>query len=60
MLQPDRPALRFAAPRLAREMRGTGCMLSSAIAAGLALDQPLETSIRKAKQYVLEKLGRSV
>jgi hydroxymethylpyrimidine/phosphomethylpyrimidine kinase len=53
------PVLRFATPRLAREMRGTGCMLSSAVAAGLALDQPLETSIRKAKQYVFRRLGRS-
>jgi hydroxymethylpyrimidine/phosphomethylpyrimidine kinase len=56
LLQPDRPPLRFGAPRLAQEMRGTGCMLSSAIAACLALDQSLETSIHRAKQYVFERL----
>ncbi|MDW6024312.1 hydroxymethylpyrimidine/phosphomethylpyrimidine kinase [Mesorhizobium sp. BAC0120] len=60
LLQPGRPALRFAAPRLAREMRGTGCMLSSAIAAGLALGQSLDASVRKAKQYVLERLDCTV
>ena len=50
LLQPDRPALRLSAPRLPREMQGTGCMLSSAIAACLALDQPLANSVRRAKQ----------
>ncbi|WP_287176966.1 bifunctional hydroxymethylpyrimidine kinase/phosphomethylpyrimidine kinase [Mesorhizobium sp.] len=30
LVQPDRPALRFVAPRLPSDMRGTGCMLSSA------------------------------
>jgi hydroxymethylpyrimidine/phosphomethylpyrimidine kinase len=60
LLQPDRPPLRFATPRLAREMRGTGCMLSSAIAASFALGRPLDASVRKAKQYVFERLGGAV
>ena len=59
LLQPDRPALRFGAPRLPREMRGTGCMLSSAIAADLALGESLEASVQKAKQHVFEKLSRA-
>jgi hydroxymethylpyrimidine/phosphomethylpyrimidine kinase len=57
LLQPGRPAVRFAARRLAREMRGTGCMFSCAIAARLALGQPLETSVHKAKQFVFQRLG---
>ena len=58
LLQPNRPALRFAAPRLSREMRGTGCMLSSAVAAYLALGESLEASVRMAKQYVFDALSR--
>lgn len=50
LVQPDRPALRFVAPRLPRKMRGTGCMLSSAIAASLALGVSLEESVRNAKK----------
>lgn len=57
LVQPNRPPLRFMAPRLAREMRGTGCMLSSAIAASLALGASLEESVRSAKQHVFEALG---
>jgi hydroxymethylpyrimidine kinase/phosphomethylpyrimidine kinase len=33
-------------------LRGTGCMLSSAIAAGLARNKSLEESVRLAKDYV--------
>lgn len=49
---------RFEAPRLDVSMRGTGCMLASAIAAGLALGDDLETAIGKAKSHVFEKLER--
>jgi len=35
---------------------GTGCTLSSATAAYLALGHPIETAVRKAKQYVLMAL----
>ena len=45
--------LRLAAPRLqTRETHGTGCTLSSAIAAGLAKGLPLETAAAEAKAYV--------
>ncbi|RWC27458.1 MAG: hydroxymethylpyrimidine/phosphomethylpyrimidine kinase [Mesorhizobium sp.] len=57
LVQPDRPALRFEAPRLPRKMRGTGCMLSSAIAASLALGASLEESVRNAKKFVFNTLA---
>jgi hydroxymethylpyrimidine/phosphomethylpyrimidine kinase len=45
--------LRLAAPRVAtKNTHGTGCTLSSAIAAGLAKGQSLETAVRAAKAYV--------
>jgi hydroxymethylpyrimidine/phosphomethylpyrimidine kinase len=41
------------APRVATEnTHGTGCSLSSAIAAGLAKGEPLETAVRNAKSFV--------
>ncbi|MDG4897683.1 hydroxymethylpyrimidine/phosphomethylpyrimidine kinase [Mesorhizobium sp. WSM4976] len=58
LLQPNRPAIRFEAPRLDRGMRGTGCMLSSAIAALLALGASPEDSVRSAKQYVFDIIAR--
>jgi hydroxymethylpyrimidine/phosphomethylpyrimidine kinase len=43
----------FAAARLyTRNVHGTGCTLSSAIAAGLAKGESLEDAIRQAKDYV--------
>jgi hydroxymethylpyrimidine/phosphomethylpyrimidine kinase len=57
LLRPDLPPLRFDAPRLHATMRGTGCMLSSAIAAHLALEEALEESVQKAKAFVFGKLG---
>jgi hydroxymethylpyrimidine/phosphomethylpyrimidine kinase len=43
----------LAAPRIAtRNTHGTGCTLSSAIAAGLAKGESLETSVRQAKAYI--------
>jgi len=45
--------LRLAAPRTAtKNTHGTGCTLSSAIAANLARGEPLETAARNAKAYV--------
>jgi hydroxymethylpyrimidine/phosphomethylpyrimidine kinase len=49
--------VRFTAPRLDKEMRGTGCMLASAIAVGLALGEPLEDCVREAKRYVFERMS---
>jgi hydroxymethylpyrimidine/phosphomethylpyrimidine kinase len=39
-------------PRLPGSLRGTGCALASAIAAGLARDQPIPAACREAKRYV--------
>lgn len=50
-------------PRIdTRNTHGTGCTLSSAIAAYVALGQPLTEAVRNAKLYVSEALsaGRSV
>jgi hydroxymethylpyrimidine/phosphomethylpyrimidine kinase len=45
--------VRFAAPRVkTKNVHGTGCTLSSAIAAGLAKGDSLEDAIRQAKDYV--------
>ena len=49
---------RFEAPRLDVSMRGTGCMLASAIAAGLGLGDDLPTAVGKAKDHVFERLER--
>lgn len=59
LLQPGCPDLRFEAPRLQTKIRGTGCMLSSAIAAALAVGKPIEASVGVAKQYVFGRLARS-
>jgi hydroxymethylpyrimidine/phosphomethylpyrimidine kinase len=43
----------LAAPRIATDnTRGTGCSLSSAIAAGLAKGDDLETAVRRAKTWI--------
>ena len=43
---------RFHAERLPQGNHGTGCTLSSAIAAGLARGEELEPAVRRAKAYV--------
>jgi hydroxymethylpyrimidine/phosphomethylpyrimidine kinase len=48
--------MRLAAPRLRREARGTGCRLSSALAAALALGRGLEEAARMAKTLVADYL----
>jgi len=47
------------APRVDAHLRGTGCALSSAIAAGLAAGATLEEACRRAKQYVLSLLSEA-
>jgi hydroxymethylpyrimidine/phosphomethylpyrimidine kinase len=43
----------LAAPRIAtKNTHGTGCSLSSAIAAGLAKGEGMETAVRNAKAWV--------
>ena len=50
----------FSAPRIAgRAFRGTGCALSSAIAAGIAKGLPLRTALAGAKHYVTEAMKSS-
>lgn len=53
LLVTSRGVERFSAPRIAsRHTHGTGCTFASAVAAGLALDQPLPEAVRAAKTYV--------
>jgi hydroxymethylpyrimidine/phosphomethylpyrimidine kinase len=48
----------FTAPRIATEnTHGTGCTLSSAIAAGLALGKDLKTAVGDAKSYLTAALA---
>lgn len=50
--------VRLAAPRIATaNTHGTGCSLSSAIAAGLAKGHDLETAVREAKAYVRDAIA---
>ncbi len=55
LYQAGEPPLRFEGPRLPGTMRGTGCMLASAIAAGLARGDGLEASVRAAKTHLSER-----
>jgi len=51
--QPQPDGLRLRGPRIAsRNVHGTGCTLSSAIAAGLALGQDLDDAVRSAHAWV--------
>jgi hydroxymethylpyrimidine/phosphomethylpyrimidine kinase len=53
LLEASGDVLRLAAPRIATaNTHGTGCTLSSAIAAGLAKGLPLHAAAREAKAYV--------
>lgn len=58
LLRPQQKPTRFHAPRLAGSMRGTGCMLASAIAAHLANGRSLECAVGQGKQFVFEKLRK--
>lgn len=51
----------FSAPRIhTRNTHGTGCTLSSAIAANLALALPLEEAVEKAKAYVTAAIAHAL
>lgn len=56
LIQTNEAAQSFASPRLAASMRGTGCMLASAIAACLAFGDDLEVAIATSKAFVHGKL----
>jgi hydroxymethylpyrimidine/phosphomethylpyrimidine kinase len=51
---------RLVMPRIAAQMRGSGCALSSAIAAYLAAGLALSAACARAKEYVSSLLQRSV
>jgi hydroxymethylpyrimidine/phosphomethylpyrimidine kinase len=51
---------RFAAPRVkTRNTHGTGCTLSSAVAAGLAKGHTLAEAVRRAKDYVTAAIANA-
>ena len=51
--------MRFAGPRLAsRNTHGTGCTLSSAIAANIVLGASLEDAVGAAKAFVAHSIAR--
>jgi hydroxymethylpyrimidine/phosphomethylpyrimidine kinase len=53
LLWDGREVTRFNAPRIeSRNLHGTGCAFSAAIAAGLARGRPLADAVRDAKAYV--------
>ena len=53
LLRRERPALRLSADRIRTDnTHGTGCTLSSAIAAGLALGRDLPTALAEAHAYL--------
>jgi hydroxymethylpyrimidine/phosphomethylpyrimidine kinase len=54
LVQPGQPCLRLASARIpSGNVHGTGCTLSSAIAAHLALGMNLAQAVTQARQYVL-------
>lgn len=58
LLLPNQAALRLASPRIAsRNVHGTGCTLSSAIAAHLALGQALPQAVSSARTYILAAIA---
>ncbi len=58
LIRRNRTAISFESPRHPGTLRGTGCMLASAIAAGLAQGQTLEAAIRAAKDHVSATFAR--
>jgi len=60
LFQAGQPAREFAAPRLDATLRGTGCMLASAIAAHLGRGYSREQACSIAKDFVGHKLQQAV
>jgi hydroxymethylpyrimidine/phosphomethylpyrimidine kinase len=59
LVRPDAPNQRLASPRIAsRNVHGTGCTLSSAIAAYLALGHPLGSAVALARSYILSAIAQ--
>jgi len=58
LVQPEQPSLRLASQRIAsRNVHGTGCTLSSAIAAHLAQGLPLDAAVQRARDYILQAIA---
>jgi len=56
----DRGTIALSAPRIAtKNTHGTGCSLSSAVAAGLAKGDAMETAVRKAKAWISAAIVRA-
>lgn len=59
LLQRSGPPQRLASPRIAsRNVHGTGCTLSSAIAAHLALGHPLREAVSLARSFILSAIAQ--
>ncbi len=56
LCQPNCAPATFASPRLSASLRGSGCILSSAMAAELAQGAEIVEAIRSAKRYVFDQL----
>jgi hydroxymethylpyrimidine/phosphomethylpyrimidine kinase len=57
LAEPGLPMQRFESARIAsRNVHGTGCTLSSAIAAKLALGLPLPQAVAQARAYILQAI----
>ncbi|HET6401791.1 MAG TPA: bifunctional hydroxymethylpyrimidine kinase/phosphomethylpyrimidine kinase [Candidatus Kapabacteria bacterium] len=50
----------ISAPRSTKQVHGTGCVLSSAIASGLALGMPMRESVTAAKDFITEMIEEAV
>ena len=60
LVSADRDIDRLRGPRRPGTLRGTGCALASAIAAGLAREQPLLSACREAKRYIIGLFEQSL
>jgi hydroxymethylpyrimidine/phosphomethylpyrimidine kinase len=49
----------LSAPRIPKNVHGTGCLLSSAIASGMTLDKGLRDVVIDAKKFITEMIGRA-
>jgi hydroxymethylpyrimidine/phosphomethylpyrimidine kinase len=59
LLLTENAVRRFAAPRIAsKNLHGTGCTLSSAIAADIVLGAPLPEAVASAKTFVCQAIER--
>jgi hydroxymethylpyrimidine/phosphomethylpyrimidine kinase len=59
LLCPGEAAVRLSSPRIAsRNVHGTGCTLSSAMAAHLALGLTLPEAVREARQFILQAIAQ--